>query len=109
MGAHFLFGPSMEKCSLEPGAFLTGLALMVSGIRIETSLILTILFVVVIVVSPLAFIFVFLSYLIFLSVSMNKLYNFRMGQEFRRISQKLKLFRVRVLGFSASESGPSEF
>lgn len=66
----------MEKWPLEPEDFSTGLALMVLGVGIETSLLLAIL------VSFLAFIFVFLSYLIFLSMIMRIIDNFRIGQEF---------------------------
>lgn len=67
----------MEKCPLEPEDFSIGLALMVLGAWIQTILLLAIL------VSFLAFIFVFLSYLIFLSMIMRKIGNFRIGQEFR--------------------------
>ena len=85
-GAIFFFsGSSREKCSLEPGAFSTGLALIGSRMRIETSLAHAILCVCVCVcvVSPFHFCIFILT---FLSVVMNKIDNFKMSHESGGIS-----------------------
>lgn len=86
-------GSSMEKCPLESWAFSAGLALIVSVIRIEARL-------------SHAFLLLFFSLLDISKCDDEQNRQFKNGPIiWRNFSQKLNLFRVRVLTFSAAESG----